>query len=718
MIPQGHSSDLERSTWSLEQAGEAMLALAKRAGFATRAAAIPPLPEAVRVEQETRIGLWIESLANWFGLESEWIDSGYASVDDLIRGLAPALVRITQGERTSFLALAAYRSGRVFLLGPDLEVRAVPARELRAVLCAEREAPHAANIEAMLDLAGLPSRRRGRARHAIFGRLLSRVKVGDGWLLRLPPGAPFLAQLRAAGLGRKAATLALAHTAQYVLNIASWAMLGRGALQGRIDAGLLIAWALLFVTQIPFRILESRMQALFAIDAGGLLKRRLLHGALRLAPDEIRAEGAGGLLGRVIESEAVESLALGTGIGGLVAIIELAVCAFVLSKGAAAATELVLLALWSIVSVFTVRTYLKRTDAWTVTRLAMTNDLVERIVGHRTRLAQLAPEKWHQGESEAVAEYIARSERMDASAARIAALLPRGWLVVAMMGLLPTLLFGSASSSLSAGSMAITLGGILLASGALGHLAGGLTSLGGALLAWKQVKPLFHAAGRTEPSAPPDLAFFASSEMPGSALLEARDVTFRYRDRGEPVLRGCTLRIDARDRILLEGGSGGGKSTFGAVLAGLRSPETGLLLLNGLDRSTLGAEAWRKRVVAAPQFHENHVLSGMLAFNLLMGRAWPPSQADLDEAEAVCRELDLGGLLDRMPGGLMQMVGETGWQLSHGEKSRVYIARALLQNADLIVLDESFGALDPETMRKAMQCVDRRARAFLVIAHP
>jgi len=74
------------------------------------------------------------------------------------------------------------------------------------------------------------------------------------------------------------------------------------------------------------------------------------------------------------------------------------------------------------------------------------------------------------------------------------------------------------------------------------------------------------------------------------------------------------------------------------------------------------------------QFHENHVFTGTFAFNLLMGRAWLPRQEDLIEAEALCRELGLSELLDRMPAGLMQMVGETGWRLSHGERSRLFLA--------------------------------------------
>ena len=169
---------------------------------------------------------------------------------------------------------------------------------------------------------------------------------------------------------------------------------------------------------------------------------------------------------------------------------------------------------------------------------------------------------------------------------------------------------------------------------------------------------------------------------------------------------------------MLEGPSGGGKSTLAALLTGLQLPTSGLLLLGGLDQQTIGSDYWRQRVVAAPQFHENHVLTGSLAFNLLMGRRWPPLPEDLVAAEMVCQELGLGELLARMPAGLQQIVGESGWQLSHGERSRLYIARAILQQADLIILDESFGALDPVTLEGALRAVLARARTLLVIAHP
>jgi ABC-type bacteriocin/lantibiotic exporter with double-glycine peptidase domain len=106
----------------------------------------------------------------------------------------------------------------------------------------------------------------------------------------------------------------------------------------------------------------------------------------------------------------------------------------------------------------------------------------------------------------------------------------------------------------------------------------------------------------------------AGGSNEASTVIEARELGFRYRGRGAPVLRGCNLRVRAGDRLLLEGPSGGGKSTLASLLSGLRVPESGLLLLRGLDRQTLGAEGWRRGVVAAPQFHENHVLTETFAF--------------------------------------------------------------------------------------------------------
>jgi ATP-binding cassette subfamily B protein len=84
----------------------------------------------------------------------------------------------------------------------------------------------------------------------------------------------------------------------------------------------------------------------------------------------------------------------------------------------------------------------------------------------------------------------------------------------------------------------------------------------------------------------------------------------------------------------------------------------------------------------------------------------------------VCRDLGLGDLLARMPAGLDQMVGESGWQLSEGERSRVFLGRALLSGSDLLVLDECLSALDPESLDSSYRALRRRASTVLMVAHP
>jgi ATP-binding cassette subfamily B protein len=70
-----------------------------------------------------------------------------------------------------------------------------------------------------------------------------------------------------------------------------------------------------------------------------------------------------------------------------------------------------------------------------------------------------------------------------------------------------------------------------------------------------------------------------------------------------------------------------------------------------------------------------------------------------------------------MPAGLFQLVGETGRRLSHGERSRVFMARALLQGADLVVLDESFAELDPDSLQRCLPEAAELSRSLLVVAH-
>ena len=343
----------------------------------------------------------------------------------------------------------------------------------------------------------------------------------------------------------------------------------------------------------------------------------------------------------------------------------------------------------------------------------MTDDLVERMVAHRTRLAQEPMEQWHEDEDHLLDNYLKLSHRLDDSSQRLKVLVPRGWLLLAILALGPSFVFGSPTTA----RLGIAVGGVLLAYNALRHLVEGMEQFIAAWIACRRVS-VFWNAQVTKPATPTFMPPGASDAEDGQPLVDAQRLVYRYPHRSEPVLQGVDLRVRSGDQILLEGDSGSGKTTLANILADLRTPQSGVLLLDGLDRHTIGPAGWRRRVVLAPQFHDNHVLLGSLAFNLLMGRNWPPTPQDLEAAWQVCQRLGMGPLLERMPGGMFQLVGETGWQLSHGEQSRLFMARALLQGTELVILDESLAALDPKTLQKTADLLFESARSVLLVAHP
>jgi ATP-binding cassette subfamily B protein len=698
----------------MDRAGEALEAVARACGLPTR----PPTGgvRSSATQSAERFAQWLDTAAASLGLEVEETQSELAEIDAFVRGAGPALLRIGGGATAGMLAVIGGSRRTVSVLTPGHAVRRVAISSVRALLAEAAIAPIAKEIDILLDEAGVPDRRRSRVRERILRERLGGMAAASGWIVRLPPGADVAAQASRAGLWKQLAALIAAHAAAYVLWIVSWWIVGRGALDGRLDRGWLTAWALLLATIVPFELLVTWLQGRLSIEAGALLKRRLLHGALRLDPEEIRHEGAGHLLGRVIESQAIEALALSGGFLALVSAIELlfAVAVLATARWWLAVLLLACVAVHAIVG----RQFSSARGRWSRGRLNLTHDLVERIVGHRTRAAQELAGDRHAYEDEALTRYVDESRSMDRAAVLASALMPRLWLLGGTGGV-GILFFNGESTA----TLAVALAGVLMAYRALRVLASGVVDLAGAAIAWRQAAPIFHAAARVRPVG--SLALGASASPmadkgapAGLPLINARDLVFRHRERGNPVLRGCSLSIYPGDRLLLQGPSGSGKSTLASLLIGLRAPESGLLLLDGADRHSLGADLWRRRSVGVPQFHENHVLVGSLLFNVMMGARWPPAAADVRRAATICSELGLEPLLARMPAGLQQEVGETGWQLSHGERSRLFIARALVQDADLLVLDESFAQLDPENVERTLGCVLNHANTLMVIAHP
>ena len=711
------TAELIKFSWPLERIGEALEALARVSKLAPGSVHVTPFTSEIHAKDDEALGEWIASNVDQLDLEAQSVFASYAELEQVVRAIGPALIRVRAGNDVRLLALLSGGRRRAVLLDPALKKCNVSTVAICAALRVPFELPLTPQLDQLLETVGVARRRRNKARQAILRERLSAVTIGGFWALRLPPGAGFFRQLRRAGVARDIAILAAAHAVQYVLSLLAWFVIGRAALQGRLDSATLLAWAMLLFTTIPLRVLTTWKQGVSAIRAGGLLKQRLLYGALRLDPDQIRHQGAGQLLGRIIETDAVETMALNGGFHGLLALIELAMSAVVLSMGSGGWLHAGLLVVWTGLALLIGWSYLGKRRHWMEQRMSITNELVESMTGHRTRLAQEPREHWHDAEDRSLEHYFRASKQMDRVAVTLSTLAPRGWLVIGIAGLAINFVRGGSSTGL----LAVGLGGVLLAFSALRRMAAGIAQLTDALVAWQQVALIFHSAALNSASkSEPTFVTAAVNGGPerGEVLLDGRDLAYRFTDRTEAVVSRCDLRIKTGEKLLIEGPSGGGKSTLASLLAGLRQPDSGLLLLRGFDRRTLGDANWRRLVVSAPQFHENHVLSETFAFNLLMGRRWPARNEDLEECETVCRELGLGELLDRMPSGLNQMVGETGWQLSHGERSRLYIARALLQRADLVLLDESFAALDPENLRRALSCVLNRVQTLVVIAHP
>ncbi len=718
------STDADRLLWPLGRLAEAVEELANRTGYGARGIETRP-PDSTSEPSRA----WMHALAGRLGVELEPLVPQYRELPLVMRRAAPALLQVRVNKLPRYLVLLGTRGRKVRLLRPDATVVLVDPETVVQLVRAEKQDRVAAEVDQLLArLLSVRERkqtqpqtqRQKKVHQRVRARMLLQ-RLGDQqlrtcWMMRLPPSARAVTRL---GEGPALLVKILVNHALLSLLLAgSFWMLGRAALQAHLEMGWFAGWIALLACAIPLRLLEVWWQGIFSLQIGGVLKQQLLAGVLKLDPDEIRLDGAGRHFGRVMESEVVEQLALGGGLLAILSMLDLVIAAFIISQGAGGWVQVLALVVWSLVALLLAGRHYVAQRRWALHRTEVTHELLERIIGHRTRLAQLPREHWHAGEDAALSDYHEISRVMDLRTTQLSALLPAGWLVIALLTLVPAFAAGRNQAT----GLAISVGGTLLALRAFDEISVFFQQLSLAAASFEQIRHLLKAVRRPEPVAAIPLELetekLEGENAAGVMLLEGRGITFRHHQRSRPVLDNCALQIARGDRILLEGPSGGGKSTLVSLLTGLRAPNAGVLLLRGLDRASFGTSGWRRRVTAAPQFHENHVLSQTFGFNLLMGREWPASEQSLAEARSLCSELGLDDLIARMPGGLAQPVGETGWQLSHGEKSRLYIARTLLQGAELVILDESFASLDPETLGLAVRCALKHAPSVMIVCHP
>lgn len=745
--------------WPITKIGEGLSCLVQACRW-TAAGADTSATE-MHLNHEARLDEWVDRCAQEYSLEAEPVRFLFGETEVMLRSAAPALLRMPTSLAQStdgFLVLLRSRRHWVELIAPDRSIRRLSHATVHDLLWQESTSTQAAKLQSFLTQSGV-HKAQSRMQRILLGEMLGTSVHCRGWLLRLPPGAPLGRRVQAARVPRTIALLLGSYVVQLLLTLLAWWLIGRSALTGEFTWSGLGAWVLVLLSTIPLQQLIFTMQRQLVVRMGEIFKTRLLAGVLRLEPEEIRHQGAGHFLGHVLAADAVEQLVLAGGLVTVFSVLQLGGALLILALAVGNWLAAVLLMGVVLLMVGLGWRYAITRTAYADSQNGMTNALLERMVGHRTRLIQEDPNQWHVIEDKELERNLRLQIRADWSETMLAAL-PRGWMLLGLGAFLYTLVLQPATPA----QLALTLGGILLAYQAFTSLVTGSRSMIQVQRAWKEIEYLFTAASRpVEPGLlgefrrwlrlaagqavqPVGAAYSAPVEARSSVvaepnasqsdakmvrrlpshellrpqpapLLKAEALQFRFRVDLQRVLDGCTLHIESGQRILLTGASGSGKSTLATLLAGLRRPEAGSLTLSGSDQRSIGADVWRRRVVLVPQFHENFVFTGSLAFNLLMGRRWPPTAADLLEAEEICRELGLGNLIERMPAGLEQVVGESGWRLSHGERSRIFIARALLQRPELLILDESFGALDVESLRTVLGCVVRRAPTLLVIAH-
>ena len=711
--PQRDDAMLRHLAWPLDQLADGLAELGRRAGLAPSAIDPRLIPRHIDHRARGEMDRYLRWLSDAEGMAADAVEAPAAAVEAMLEGSPPAVLRIMQDDEPAFILLLAAKGKQVSVLAPGGRPVWCATRVLRDAMLAAHIRPLRHEIGSVLSLLPLDETSRAASLDAIARARLGTKPIGGLWSLRLPDGAPFLTALRHHRVHWLALGLLAVFALSYLLEITGWRLMGETVLSGHMDFGWLLAWGLLLLSAVPVRYWGARRNAALTLAVSAIIKQRLLAGALNLDTAKLRHAGAGQILAQVLETQAFEALAVNGGVAAIVALIEIAIAGYILTLGAGAAFLLPLLVLWLLLIGGLGWRYYRRLSAWSDNRLDLTHDMVERMTGHRTVQAQEPAARREAAIDLQLKQFHLSSRALDDAVMPFLASLPSGWTIAALAALAPAFIAGSLGPS----GLAIALGGILFAGRAINTICGGLAGLARAAVAWNKAAPLFLAAPRRRAATPFIPAHAARSSVAGTPVIDAHDLVFSHGGGAEAVIDGATLTIRPGERILLEGSSGGGKSTLAALLAGLRSPDSGLLLLNGFDRHTLG-EAWHRAATSAPQFHENHIMTGPLAYNLLMGRRWPATAEDLAEARAVCEELGLGPLIERMPARLSQQVGETGWQLSHGEKSRIFLARALLQDAALTVLDESFAALDPETLKRAITCAASRSRTLMVIAHP
>lgn len=708
--PREDTVSLADFIWPVTALEDALIWVARSSSPRVAAHALAP-----RMSEE-ELSRWFDFASPGHQLRAQAVSASLDELDALMRDGGPMWIALRDEDELLYGGVLLLRSGwrgRVVIQTPTGRRVKLSRAQLRDALgLTDAISRHIEPVKARLIALGIePSMADEATLTIIQDRLKLSLQIVGWRLQRQPAGAPLWRRVLGQvwpWLVRLIALSALGYALSIVSWWALWGALDRGA-QASSD---LLAWALLLLSGAPITAMAMWSGGMATLRATARQRLEMMQGALRLSPDRLRGVGQATLMGRLYEVELATTLVLQGGQGALLGAVELIAAVIVLTLAPEQGVLLLALLGWVVAMVAIGALLWRDMVRWTMSRLALTSLVVEEMLGHTTRQLQQAPARAHDQEDLALSDYMLASARWDRLSVLFGLWGSRGWLLVALVVMAPMWLTLKAQGA----GLAIALGGVLLASAALNQLGASATALMRAKLAWSLASEWF-----TQHKPQEDHGQLATSELTlqdNSPLLSVSGLSLRRTGQVEPLLHGCELSLRRGDQLILEGPSGAGKSSLASVLAGHRQPDQGSVMLSGLDLPALGHQRWRQEVVLVPQFHQNHLFNGTLAMNLLLGARWPASDAQLAQAAQVCHALGLGPLLERMPGGLNQIVGETGWSLSHGERLRVFIARALLGRGSVVIFDESFAALDPELLGEVMAQVRQQVETMIVIAHP
>lgn len=190
-------------------------------------------------------------------------------------------------------------------------------------------------------------------------------------------------------------------------------------------------------------------------------------------------------------------------------------------------------------------------------------------------------------------------------------------------------------------------------------------------------------------------------------------ITFRYPGQERTIFEDLTLTLAPGSRVGLVGPSGSGKSTLTRLLQRLYVPQSGTVLVDGVDIAQVSPPALRAQIALVPQ--EPILFHRTLAENIAYGRPG----ATQEQIEHAAKLANAAEFIDRLPDGYNTLVGERGIKLSGGERQRVAMARAFVADAPILVLDEATASLDSHSEALVQQAMERlmQGRTVLVVAH-